>query len=437
VEQTERPSLARSSTARLGALLSTLVFGFVTSVLTARWLGPSGKGTLSALSFLGDIFFFYICMLGLGEASIVMIGKKQVTVQRALSASLLPLLVTGLLGIAGLLVASIPAQWSGILGAVITQGVVLVLAMYMNLLHDLLNARERFGTTSLLSAARVLTTAVMTALILSLTALGIAGALLAAMCGVIVGLGGAVWVLKADGLSFRPTWDKEYLVLAAKLGIVIQAAYLLMAMSQRFDQLLVYSFLGTVDGGLYAVALSLGLLPGFVPVALSSASFPRLAHIPENEVWPLTAQIVRVGLIGGGVAAVVLGSAIPFFTPIVFGSGYARSVTPALMLMVAGLMWSVQWILARAWAARGRPYLLLWSFLFTVLTMLVLDLVLIPVWGLAGAAGASIAASAGGLAICLGAYRRNGGPFQASSLLPRSEDLRFLFAHGREMLRGA
>src|SRR3712207_5268263 len=46
----ERPSLARSSAIRLMSSASFLVLAFVTSVVTARWLGPSNKGTLSALS---------------------------------------------------------------------------------------------------------------------------------------------------------------------------------------------------------------------------------------------------------------------------------------------------------------------------------------------------------------------------------------------------
>ena len=431
---TARPSLARNSTARLGSLMAVLVFGFATSVMTARWLGPSGKGTLSALSFMGDVFFFYICLMGLGEAGIVLVAKKEVTLQRALSASLLPLLATGCVGAVALLIVSIPADWSAILPAVVLQGVVLMLALYMHLFQDLLHSRERFITTSLLSSARVLTTAVMTAVILSFTELGIQGAVTAGLCGVLVHLGGELRALRGMGLSFRPAWDRSYLFLALKLGVLMQAAFLLMAMSQRADQLLVYALAGTRDGGLYAVALTLGILPASVPSALSHASFPRLANLSDEEVWPLTSQIVRVGLIGGGVASIVLAILAPVFTATVFGADYRHSVVPALILMCGGLVWSMQWILARAWAARGRPMLLLISFLCSVVVMLGLDLLLLPLWGLAGAAVASVTGSLGGLVVCVVAYRRSSVGFRAALLVPRVADVKFLLHHGRELI---
>ena len=435
-EESEQPSLARNSTARLGALVAVLVFGFATSVLTARLLGPFGKGTLTALSFLGDVFFFQICLMGLGEASIVLIAKKEVSLQRALSASLLPLMVTGVFGIAALLLVSIPAEWSGILVAVILEGAVLFLALFMHLFQDLLHSRERFGTTSLMTTLRVLTNALLTGLLLSFTPLNLEGAVLATLAGVSVALVGQIVALKKMGLALKPAWDRSFFVRAVKLGLVMQTAYLLMAMSQRADQLLVYSILGPVQGGQYAVALTLGLLPGFVPVSLSAASFPRLANVQEQEVWPLTAQVVRIGLIGGGGAALVLGALVPLFMPFVFGEGYERSAAPAVILMAGALIWSVQWILARAWAARGRPALMVVSFLTSVVAMLLLDLLLMRMWGMVGAAVASVMASLLGLLVCLLAYRRSGEGFRAALLVPRVADVRFLVGHGREMLRG-
>ncbi|MGH2806915.1 MAG: polysaccharide biosynthesis C-terminal domain-containing protein [Actinomycetota bacterium] len=412
------------------------MFGFVTSVLTARWLGPEGKGTLSALSFLGDVLFLYVCLMGMGEAAIVLIGRKGVALQRAVSASLVPLLLSGSIGVAALFVAAVPAEWSGILGAVALQAAILVLALYMNLFHDVLNSRERFGLTSALATARVAVTASLTAVLLAFTPLEIEGAVAAALCGVAVEVIGQVFALRRMGISIRPVWDRAYLVRAAKLGIAIQAAYLLMAMSQRVDQLLVYSLVGPVEGGLYAVALTLGLLPGFVPGALSQASFPRLAYTQDSELWSLTAQIVRVGLIGGVVTASVLATAVPFLTPIIFGESYAASITPALILMVGSVIWSVQWILARAWAARGRPTLLISSFLASVLLMLLLDIALIPVYEMAGAAVASVAGSLAGLSVCLVAYHRRRTGFVFVELIPGRQDLRLLAEHARGVFRG-
>ncbi len=168
-------------------------------------------------------------------------------------------------------------------------------------------------------------------------------------------------------------------------------------------------------------------------MTLSQATFPRLAQIAEHEVWPLTALVVRIALIGGVAFGAVLALVIPALTPVVFGRAYSDSIVPAQLLIVAGLVWSVQWILARAWAARGQPSLLLKALVVTVATMVVLDLVLIPIWGLVGAATASIVASLTGLVMCLFSYRSRQEHFTARALIPRPSDVTFLLGHARDL----
>lgn len=428
-----RPPLARSSTFRLIALLIVFVFGLATSVMTARWLGPYQKGTLSTLSFIGDAILPQVCLLGLGEAAIVLISQEKVTLQRAVSATVLPLLLFGVIGAALLFVVAVPAQWGGILWAVSIQAAILVVALYSRLFQDILNSREMFGTTSLITSLNFVVTAVLTAIILNVTEASLEGALIAGFGGIFVTLGGTARGLRRLGISFKPVWDAKYLIGAAKLGVGLQAAYLLVTMSQRADQVLVYSLSGPTAGGIYSVALTLGLLPGFVPMTLSHTTFPRLAHISEEEVWPLTALVVRIALIGGGLVGVFLAVLIPFLTPVVFGDDYSGSVAPALLLMVASLVWSVQWILARGWGARGRTKLLVTSFSVTSVTMLGLDLVLVPTWGLVGAAVGSIVATVCGLVVCIYAYHRRQVGFAVTALIPRLRDVSFLRGHVREL----
>jgi O-antigen/teichoic acid export membrane protein len=431
-----RPSLARSSVARFGASIAVLTFGFISSVVTARILGPASKGALSALSFLGDIFFFYICGLGLGEAAIILIGQRRATLQRALSAGLAALFITGILGMAGLLIASVPAQWSGIMPAVILQGCALILALYQMYFISLLNARERFGATSSALSLRSFLTAIGTVLFVAVIPLGIEGALLGAVLATAAAVALLAVALRRLGLSFRPTLDREFLRSALRFGIVLQLSYLAMAASQRVDQLIVYSFISPNAGGVYAVALTLGQLPAFIPGALSNASFPRLAHLSEDEVWPLTAQTARIGLVGGALAAVALMVAIPFLTSLTFGHRYEQAIVPAMILVPGGLIWSQQWILARAWAARGRPSLFLRTYVVAVAVMLGLDAILLPLAGIKGAALASVVGAIVGLGLCLRAYSREVPRFRARELVPRGEDLHLLLNTLRQLATG-
>src|SRR5437870_1591443 len=81
-------SLARNSAFRLTANVARLLLGLATGVMTARWLGPDDKGSLSTLLFVGHVVLFYVCGLGLGEAATVLVGRGAVSLQRAVSGSI-------------------------------------------------------------------------------------------------------------------------------------------------------------------------------------------------------------------------------------------------------------------------------------------------------------------------------------------------------------
>src|SRR5215218_8856337 len=72
------PSLAVNSVSRLTADVVGLVLAMVAAVVTARWLGPAGKGVLSTLTFLAGLFVV-ACTAGLGDAAVVEINSRRVS----------------------------------------------------------------------------------------------------------------------------------------------------------------------------------------------------------------------------------------------------------------------------------------------------------------------------------------------------------------------
>src|SRR5262249_54965287 len=82
----------------------SLAFGIASGIITARFLGPEGKGVLASLVFLSTSFSQLSC-LGLQEATIVMIGQKRATRQGALSATIAAVFVTSTVGLFAFCVA--------------------------------------------------------------------------------------------------------------------------------------------------------------------------------------------------------------------------------------------------------------------------------------------------------------------------------------------
>jgi O-antigen/teichoic acid export membrane protein len=231
--------------------------------------------------------------------------------------------------------------------------------------------------------------------------------------------------------------DLGFLKIGLRLGLSIQLAYLVMSLAARIDVLFVYSLAGRAAAGRYSVSLTVGFLGAYASSALAFVLFPRLAQLGDADASKLALRASRVGIAASLTAAAVMAVIIPFVVPIVFGAPYRSSVVPALILLVGGILWAEQLLLARAQLARGNTRLQLTSFGLALIVMIGLDFLLIPHYGINGAAIASTVAPGVGLIVCLMAYRRlMGGALKLNALLPRREDFRLLVDFIRTILRG-
>jgi O-antigen/teichoic acid export membrane protein len=215
----------------------------------------------------------------------------------------------------------------------------------------------------------------------------------------------------------------------------LQFANLLVQLTARLDLVLVYRLSTPADAGDYSIALTIGSLVGAVPLALSYAAFPRLAAVNETEARSLTAQVFRMGVTSAVLAGCALAIAAPFAIPLVFGEAYRGAIGPTLLLIPAGVLWSGQWLLCRAAAARGTPGPLLTSFAVSFAVMVALDFVLIGPLEAVGAGIASAVASGVGLMIAVDHYRRQS--WDRRTFLPRWRDARALAAYIRAMVSPA
>lgn len=425
----DRPSLARSSVARLLSDGAALILGLIGGVITARLLGPAGKGAYASLIFLLGVFS-QITTLGLGDAAVILIGQKKVSLQQATSASLPVVIATSLLG--AVLLAAVAGFAIGARGPTLGESV-LVLAFTVpiracvNALTFLVNANEKIVATSIIRTIGNFVTVVAVVVLVVIFPLNITGAVLAVLAASAVELGLIVFMLARMGIPLRPIWDRDYLAGAVRLGPAIQVAYLVVTLAARIDVLVVYWLAGRSQAGHYSVALTFGQLVIYVSFSLAFAAYPRLAHVEASEAGWLAAKISRIGLAASIVAGCLLLLFIPVALPTFFGDAYRPSVAPALVLVAGGLLWSELWLLCRSAVARGNTALQLKAFGATLVAMVGLDLALVPVMGIMGAAVASLIGPAVGLFICLRAYSRSAfGDLSLSDLFPRGRDFREL-----------
>lgn len=414
------PSLRRNATARLIANGSRTVIGLVTATITARALGPSGKGTLSTLLFI-TVVLSYVCSMGLGHSSVVLAGRQRASRSELLAVSLAPTLVASVLGVAALWLVAWVADWRGIAPAVTVASGLVVVSTVSYLLGFFHLSLERLVWTSVVAVVQLAVDLAGLVLFVVVLDLGVLGGVLASFIAVTTSAG-LLWIsLGSKGFSFVPRWDAELLRKAILMGILLEASVVLGALAQRVDLVLVYSLVDEAAAGRYAVALTLGQLSGYAAGALVTAVFPRLANFEPTEAAALTLRASRTSLALVLLSGILLAPAIPILVPMMFGGEFSDAIGPALLLLLGAVPFSVQGVLTRAAAALGSPSIPFLSYGTTLVTMILLDFLLIPWAGTIGAAAASVAASASGLAICLLWFRRR-FPGTLRDLLPRQGD---------------
>ena len=416
-------SLLRGSLMRFASDGSGVVLGMVSTIVTARVLGPAGRGTLAALTFV-TLLVAQCSTLGLGDAAVVWIGQAKASVQEALSSSLLAVIVASLGGVVVVFAYSIlqlPLDSVGIDAAVAVGCMTVVVTAVGQLLLFVVYATQRVVAVSVLTMAMSTTAAVAILFFCAVLDLGVLGGALAGLMSAAIGLGAAAVILLRARLRLRPRGGEGYLGPALKYGISTQFANVLAYSSARLDLLFVYALASQREAGIYSVALTLGTITGFVAVGLSFASFPRMAAMTDRQALELTAEMTRIGVILGVVLAAALAAALSTMIGVLLGRDYGDVLTPGIVLLVANVLWGGQWLLSRALASRGDPRLLVRSFLLNLVVMAVVDAVLIPSAGAVGAAVGSLVAAIAGLLLCLKAYHRRG--VAPSAFVPRRADL--------------
>jgi O-antigen/teichoic acid export membrane protein len=429
------PSLRRNSVARLASELVVLASTLIAAALTARYLGPAGKGYYSSLMLLGGLFVL-VFNAGLGEAAIVLAGRRRFGLDAAAAATLSAVCVLAVVGAATFFVAAevvLPGDTAKEHLAIVLTSVLVAINVVYTTLLSLFLARERVVTVGLIAIANAVLTTAAVWVILGATDLDVAGAILASVAGGSGVVVASVPLLRRAGLLPRPRVIGGYLRAAIRYGTPLQLSNVLVLMTGRLDLILVYHLQDSAAAGRYSIALTIGMLVAAAPMALSFASFPRLANLPDDESRALTGRVVRTGVAAAIASAAVLAALTPLAVPLVFGDSFAGAVGPTLVLVGAGVLWSGQWLLARAAAARGVPGPLFRSFALSFVCMIALDFVLIGPMGETGAALASLIASTAGLAVAGAHYVRAG--WTPRALLPARAEVVSAVATVREATR--
>jgi O-antigen/teichoic acid export membrane protein len=433
-----RRSLTMNAAVRLIVDVSGFMVGTMAAIVTARWLGPADRGTFSAITYVAGLIAA-AATLGLGDAAIVEINRRGISLGRAVSATTAAVLILGAAG-AALLVAvlhvMLASTWGHVRTAVLLAALGVPITTIFLALTQVVNAGERIVLTSMTALAVGLLNTAALAVFIPVLGLGLTGGVVATIGASAIGVGVLILALGHQRRHLRPRWDREYLSRAARFGLAIQVATILWSLTGRADLIVVYMISGHAWAGEYSIALTLSMITAYAAHAIIYGGFPRLAGLSRDDARMLTGRMFRVGVVVAAGVGLLLAAAAPFIVPLAFGSTYGASVLPTVLLMPGAILYSGQLILTRAAAADGDPKLLVRSFGVNTAVMLLLDALAVPLAGTTGAAIASSLGSAVGLWVCLAHFARLEGSWRSakSMFLPGKDDLALIIHLPQKLL---
>ncbi|HYI66211.1 MAG TPA: polysaccharide biosynthesis C-terminal domain-containing protein [Candidatus Limnocylindrales bacterium] len=237
---------------------------------------------------------------------------------------------------------------------------------------------------------------------------------------------GIVWTDRGR-TSLMPRYDRRFSGEVLSFGLRGQVGNIFQFLGVRLDLLLVPALLDLRAAGIYFVAVRMSDVVGQAATAASSLIFPHVAAQQDRRATRMTERATRTILLIVAGSALLLALTGEFLLQVAFGPVYRAGTSALLVLLLATLPLAVGRVLAADLKGRGRPGLVSGSALVAVIATVSLDLVLIPAWGIVGAAAASLAAYGLSTVVLLLAYRHvTRGRLLA--LVPRPSDVRDLVA---------
>jgi O-antigen/teichoic acid export membrane protein len=415
----------RDTVGILGTRVLWSAMGVVSGVILARWLGPYDRGIL-ALVLLVPSTVLTLVKLGVSQATVYYINRKEASVDQVASNSVMLALILGVLSSALVwalrgnlleqLLAGVPA-WA--LALALLRVPLLLLDNY---LYSVLQATGRFGVYNrrlLQSEALRLLLVVLLVMLLDL------GLPAAVAIYTLIGFVNIGWLMLTmrQTIRFSLHIDRHLLRQMLSFGVrsyvQIAVAHLLL----RIDVYMVKYFLGPEQTAFYALALHFTELVLEVPQAIGLVLYPRLASLAEEEIHRLTAQTCRRTLMVTVPAAVGMALVGPWMITLWYGAPYAPAGAPLPWAAVGVAMMAIFVIVTRDFTSRGKQRVNTAAGILALVVNIALNLTMIPRYGIVGAAIATAIAYTGACVILIAFFRAESRLSLSDVLVPKREDV--------------
>jgi O-antigen/teichoic acid export membrane protein len=396
VEQPEPAAVKRTTTRQssISALLQSvaakvliILLNAATGILSARALQPSGRGELAAI-ILWNVLFANAFTFGIPSALTFQL-KKRIDLRSEFAGS--ALLLSSITSALAILIA-----WLGLPHWIPQYSATVIFFSRLFLFNVPIFAATLVGRAALESDGDFTPSNLSLLLTPLLTLVGLAGLGLthhftpvnAAWAYVLGGVPSCLLILKRLFERFHPSLHlfPQSTSLLMLYGIRSYGIDLCGTMSFYVDQVLVVHLLQSGTMGAYVVALSLSRMLNAFHASVIMILFPKMVSKSRETIHSLTGRAVRITTFMTGAAGLVVALFGPQVVTLLYGSAYRGATGIVRILILEVILSGIVQVLSQAFMALGRPgTVTLFQVSGLLLTVPIL-IVLVPRYGIHGAA---------------------------------------------------
>lgn len=407
----------------------TVIFGVGITIIIARTLGPEGQGIYS-LAILLPILLITFTSFGIGIATVFYIGKKKYSPQEIFGNNIiftiLISLFTILIGLATIFFFS-SKLFPGVEKEYLFLALSLIpLALFFDIISHILLGLQNFKKYNIISFLQSLLFLILVGILLLGLHFGIKAAISAQILSFL--LVGVVLFLftkkETEGIFFK--LNTRYFKDAFSYGFKVHLGWIFSFLHYRVDLFLINIFINPIAVGFYYVAAKLAEGIWLISRSASVVLFPKVAsETNEKSLKEFTPLVCRNSLLITLLIAVLLFVFGHWLIVLFYSKDFLESIQPFRILLIGTIAIGGRMILANDLIARGKPMLNTYIAGISVLLNIVLNILWIPKWGIAGAAWATAVSYSVMFIITVFVYNRISGNKIKDIILPKKSDLIF------------
>lgn len=403
-----------------------LLGSFVVSIMLARLLGPSGKGMVAALFVMPNLLTS-LADLGVRQAAAYTIGQGEESVQDVFSSSLVIWLTTSVISIAVFAVYLQLYSTIDFSTAMIAIGIIYIPVKILDAYYY--GVHQGLQQIGVMNSRHVIAFSVRLFSIIILVWMlntGVEGAAVAMIISLLF-VGIFSYMKTKNQLKFSFKYKRNLPKKLLSRGVIFALALFILNINYRIDILVLERFVSSADLGIYTTASGLAELVWQLPSAIAVVIFSSSANQKDDDsAITTTTKTVRVSLFISLIGSIVFAMLSSWIVPFLYGEAFRESAVIINLLLPGIVIIIIVQIIHATLSGRGYPLMGFSMLIVGVIVNIILNTILIPVYGIHGAAVAStISYTIGGLGFSYIFSKKMAVPLK-DFLIIKKTDIRYI-----------